>query len=70
MQYVILYNASNQICDPIENPSKRSQGIRRCIGGDQGIQRFVNKTLLSMQEGNEALKETIYDTRPHNTQKQ
>ena len=58
----VICNANNQVCNPNENLGR----IQRCIGGTQGVQCRVEGTLPGMQEVNEAMKETVYDTLPYN----
>ena len=57
----IVCNASNQVCNPTENPTR----IQRCIGGIQGIQCWADNTLPRTPEVNKALKENSYDIQPY-----
>ena len=59
----IICNENNQVCNPTENFGK----ITRCIGGIQGMQCWVDRTLPSILEVNKALKERSYDTPPYET---
>ena len=58
----IVCNEDNQVCNPTENFGT----IQRCIGSIQGVQCWVDRTLPSIREVNEALKEESYDTPPYN----
>ena len=60
----IVCNVNNQVCNPTENYGET--GIQRCIGGIQGIQCRVDKTLPSMEEVDIALKEQVYDMSLYN----
>ena len=59
----IVCDEDNQVCNPTQNFDK----INRCIGGIQEMQCWVDRTLPSIREINEALTEHSYDVSPYST---